>query len=88
MDIKGVTSPNPSGGVSNWRTVMTVYPKADTKADNIAAFVDAFGGALEFRLKATPEFIWTVTKRKFSSAREYLEGLLDMMDMMEDALGS
>ena len=88
MDIKGVTSPNPSGGVSNWRTVMTVYPKADIKADNIAAFVDAFGGALEFRLKATPEFIWTVTKRKFSSAREYLEGLLDMMDMMEDALGS
>lgn len=42
---------------------------------------------LEFKLKSTPEFVWTVTKRKFSSAREYLDGMLDMMDIMEDALG-
>ena len=46
----------------------------------------SFGGALEFKLKGTPEFVWTVTKRKFTSAAEYLEGMLDMMDIMEDAL--
>ena len=87
MDIKGATKHNPSGGVSNWRTVMTIYPKADINSDNIQQLVDTFGGALEFKLKSTPEFVWTVTKRKFSSAREYLDGMLDMMDIMEDALG-
>ena len=87
MDIKGATKHNPSGGVSNWRTVMTIYPKADINSDNIPQLVDTFGGALEFKLKSTPEFVWTVTKRKFSSAREYLDGMLDMMDIMEDALG-
>ena len=49
-------------------------------------FLYSFGGALEFKLKGTPEFVWTVTKRKFTSAAEYLEGMLDMMDIMEDAL--
>ncbi len=86
MDIKGATQHNPSGGVSNWRTVMTIYPKADINSDNIPKLVDSFGGALEFKLKGTPEFVWTVTKRKFTSAAEYLEGMLDMMDIMEDAL--
>ena len=66
---------------------MTIYPKADINSDNIPQLVDTFGGALEFKLKSTPEFVWTVTKRKFSSAREYLDGMLDMMDIMEDALG-
>ena len=75
-----------SGGASNWRTVMTIYPKADINSDNIPKLVDSFGGALEFKLKGTPEFVWTVTKRKFTSAAEYLEGMLDMMDIMEDAL--
>ena len=86
MDIKGATQHNPSGGASNWRTVMTIYPKADINSDNIPKLVDSFGGALEFKLKGTPEFVWTVTKRKFTSAAEYLEGMLDMMDIMEDAL--
>ena len=86
MDIKGATQHNPSGGASNWRTVMTIYPKADINSDNIPKLVDSFGGALEFKLKGTPEFVWTVTKRKFTSASEYLEGMLDMMDIMQDAL--
>ena len=86
MDIKGATQHNPSGGASNWRTVMTIYPKADINSDNIPKLVDSFGGALEFKLKGTTEFVWTVTKRKFTSAAEYLEGMLDMMDIMEDAL--
>lgn len=86
MDIKGATQYNPSGGSPNWRTVMTIYPKADINADNIPQLIDSFGGALDFKLKGTPEFIWTVTKRKFTSEREYLEGMLDMMDIMEDAL--
>ena len=86
MDIKGATQYNPSGGSPNWRTVMTIYPKADINADNIPQLIDSFGGALDLKLKGTPEFIWTVTKRKFTSEREYLEGMLDMMDIMEDAL--
>jgi len=85
-DEQGATQHNPSGGASNWRTVMTIYPKADINSDNIPKLVDSFGGALEFKLKGTPEFVWTVTKRKFTSAAEYLEGMLDMMDIMEDAL--
>ena len=30
----------------------------------------------------------TVTKRKFTSQKEYLNGLLDMMDIMEDAIST
>lgn len=86
MDIKGGTYNNGSGGVSSFRTVMKIYPKAEINADNIPQLLDAFGGALEFKVNATPSFIWTVTKRKFSNDKEYLNGVLDMMDIMEDAL--
>ena len=47
-----------------------------------------FGGALDFKVNGVPYFIWTVTKRKFTSQKEYLNGLLDMMDIMEDAIST
>ena len=88
MEIKGETAANPAGGASNWRTVMNIYPKADIDSDAIPKLLESFGGALDFKVNGVPYFIWTVTKRKFTSQKEYLNGLLDMMDIMEDAISS
>lgn len=88
MEIKGETAANPAGGASNWRTVMNIYPKADIDSDAIPKLLESFGGALDFKVNGVPYFIWTVTKRKFSSQKEYLNGLLDMMDIMEDAIST
>jgi len=88
MEIKGETAANPAGGASNWRTVMNIYPKADIDSDAIPKLLESFGGALDFKVNGVPYFIWTVTKRKFTSQKEYLNGLLDMMDIMEDAIST
>lgn len=88
MEIKGETAANPAGGASNWRTVMNIYPKADIDSDAIPKLLESFGGALDFKVNGVPHFIWTVTKRKFTSQKEYLNGLLDMMDIMEDAIST
>ena len=88
MEIKGETAANPAGGASNWRTVMNIYPKADIDSDAIPKLLESFGGALDFKVNGVPYFIWTVTKRKFTSQEEYLNGLLDMMDIMEDAIST
>ena len=88
MEIKGETATNPAGGASNWRTVMNIYPKADIDSDAIPKLLESFGGALDFKVNGVPHFIWTVTKRKFTSQKEYLNGLLDMMDIMEDAIST
>jgi transcription-repair coupling factor (superfamily II helicase) len=88
MEIKGETASNPAGGASNWRTVMNIYPKADIDSDAIPKLLESFGGALDFKVNGVPYFIWTVTKRKFTSQKEYLNGLLDMMDIMEDAIST
>ena len=88
MEIKGETATNPAGGASNWRTVMNIYPKADIDSDAIPKLLESFGGALDFKVNGVPYFIWTVTKRKFTSQKEYLNGLLDMMDIMEDAIST
>lgn len=88
MEIKGETAANLAGGASNWRTVMNIYPKADIDSDAIPKLLESFGGALDFKVNGVPYFIWTVTKRKFTSQKEYLNGLLDMMDIMEDAIST
>ena len=88
MEIKGETAANPAGGASNWRTVMNIYPNADIDSDAIPKLLESFGGALDFKINGVPHFIWTVTKRKFTSQKEYLNGLLDMMDIMEDAIST
>ena len=88
MEIKGETAANPAGGASNWRTVMNIYPKADIDSDAIPKLLESFGGALDFKVNGVPYFIWTVTKRKFTSQKEYLNGLLDMVDIMEDAIST
>ena len=88
MEIKGETAANPAGGASNWRTVMNIYSKADIDSDAIPKLLESFGGALDFKVNGVPYFIWTVTKRKFTSQKEYLNGLLDMMDIMEDAIST
>ena len=88
MEIKGETAANPAGGASNWRTVMNIYPKADIDSDAIPKLLESFGGALDFKVNGVPYFIWTVTNRKFTSQKEYLNGLLDMVDIMEDAIST
>ena len=67
---------------------MNIYPKADIDSDAIHKLLESFGGALDFKVNGVPYFIWTVTKRKFTSQKEYLNGLLDMMDIMEDAIST
>ncbi|MGN0317184.1 MAG: transcription-repair coupling factor [Lachnospira sp.] len=71
---------------SSWKTVMTIYPKADIRGDNVENFVKGYGGALEFKTHGSPYFVWCVTKRKYSNAREYLNGLLELIESMEEHL--
>lgn len=85
-EIKGGIEAGVSGGTSSWKTVMTVYPKADIHVDAIQPLIDSFGGALKLTVHNSPEFVWRVTKRKYANAGEYLEGLLDMVDIMENTL--
>ncbi|MDO5403663.1 MAG: transcription-repair coupling factor [Eubacteriales bacterium] len=84
MQIKGGEEHSDSKAV--WRTVMKLYPKADIDGLAIQDFVDSFGGSLTFVTKNEPAFVWRVTKKKYSSAAEYLSGLKDMLVVMEDSL--
>lgn len=84
MEIKGGLD---SGQTSGWKTVMTVYPKADINSDAIQTFVDSFGGAMKFMATSeAPKFIWRVTKKKYGNAREYLDGLVNLMENMNRQL--
>ena len=38
------------------------------------------------RVDANPAFIWTVTKKKFTNAKEYLKGLNALMDAFIERL--
>ena len=38
------------------------------------------------RVDANPAFIWTVTKKKFTNAKEYLKGLNALMDVFIERL--
>lgn len=80
MEIKGGT--DSTEGASVWRTVFKMYPKADINPDAIPDFVDSFGGALRLVTNPEPVFVWRVTKKKYSSAAEYLGGLKDMLEIM------
>lgn len=69
-----------------YRTVMKMYPKADIKTEAISDFIDCFGGAMKLLSGAQPQFVWRVTKKKYSSAEEYLGGLKDMLKIMQSML--
>ena len=69
-----------------YRTVMKMYPKAGIKTEAISDFIDCFGGAMKLLSGAQPQFVWRVTKKKYSSAEEYLGGLKDMLKIMQSML--
>ena len=80
-EIQGGTDEAP--GVSQWRTVMKIYPKADIQGDKIENFVAGYGGAVRFISSPEPKFVWRVTKKKFSNAQEYLAGLKALVKDMQ-----
>lgn len=84
MEIKGGAEDN--GGPAVWRTVFKMYPKADIDAAAIPDFVECFGGALRLITSPEPSFVWRVTKKKYSNAAEYLNGLKDMLEIMKAQL--
>lgn len=67
---------------SVYRTFLKISPKAEIKSEKIPEFVDSFGGAMTFKVNTDPVFTWKVTKKKFSNAKEYLEGLKHMLEVM------
>ncbi|MBQ4283536.1 MAG: transcription-repair coupling factor [Lachnospira sp.] len=85
IEIKGGL--DDSGDPSVWRTTIKMYGKADINADAIPDFIDSFGGSVRLVTGAEPTFVWRVIKKKYSGAGEYLDGLSDMIDVMESALG-
>lgn len=85
IEIKGGVAHQESG-TAVWRTVMTVYPKAELDPDAIKKLLDEYGGAIQMRVDANPAFIWTVTKKKFTNAKEYLKGLNALMDVFMERL--
>ena len=85
IEIKGGVAHQESG-TAVWRTVMTVYPKAELDPDAIKKLLDEYGGAIQMRVDANPAFIWTVTKKKFTNAKEYLKGLNALMDVFIERL--
>lgn len=85
IEIKGGVAHQESG-TAVWRTVMTVYPKAELDPDAIKKLLDEYGGAIQMRVDANPAFIWTVTKKKFTNAKEYLKGLNALMDAFIERL--
>ena len=87
IEIKGGVAHQESG-TAVWRTVMTVYPKAELDPDAIKKLLDEYGGAIQMRVDANPAFIWTVTKKKFTNAKEYLKGLNALMDVFIERLMS
>ncbi len=84
LEVKGGASHEDSGAV--WLTTLKMYAKAEINADGIAGFVDSFGGAVRFAAAPEPAFVWRVTKKKYSSAAEYLGGLKDLLCVMQSAL--
>ena len=54
---------------------MNIYPKADIDSDAIPKFLEKLRWGFDFKVNGVPHFIWTVTKRKFTSQKEYLNGL-------------
>ncbi len=86
LEIKGGL--DESSDPSVWRTTIKMYGKADINSSAIPDFVDSFGGSLRLVAGAEPTFVWRVIKKKYSGAGEYLDGLMDMIEVMEGALGA
>lgn len=84
MEIKGGVDDSSVPPV--WRTVMKMYPKAEIDADAIPSFVERYGGAVKLITNPDPSFVWRVTKKKYSNAQEYLQGLYDMIQVMSAQL--
>ena len=47
---------------------------------------DVYKRQIQMRVDANPAFIWTVTKKKFTNAKEYLNGLNALMDVFIERL--
>ncbi len=84
MEIKGGLDENSSPAV--YRTVMTVSPKAEINPDAIPDFIETFGGAMRFQTDKAPAFVWRVVRKKYSSTAEYLQGLRDVIGLMQTEL--
>ena len=66
-------------GNSQWFTNMSISPKSEIDVEALDEFLARFGGSLSFSVREA-NFRWKVTKRKFSNAKEYLNGLNNLMD--------
>ena len=84
MEIKGGI--DHSSAPASWRTVMKIYAKAELKAEKIDGFINGYGGAVRFVTSPEPQFVWRVTKKKFSNAQEYLAGLKNLLNDMQKQL--
>lgn len=84
MEIKGGLDDSSSPAV--YRTVMTMSPKADINPDAIPDFLDSFGGAIVMKTSPSPAFIWRVVKKKYANSFEYLNGLKDVINLMNYSL--
>ena len=84
MEIKGGLDDSSSPAV--YRTVMTMSPKADINPDAIPDFLDSFGGAIVMKTSHSPAFIWRVVKKKYANSFEYINGLKDVINLMNYSL--
>ena len=84
MEIKGGI--DHSSAPASWCTVMKIYAKAEFKAEKIDEFINCYGGAVRFVTSQEPGFIWRVTKKKFSNAQEYLTGLKNLLNDMQNQI--
>ncbi len=84
MEIKGGLDETANPAV--YRTVMTISPKADINPDAIPDFLETFGGAITFKTDKSPTFVWRVIRKKYSNNYEYLNGLKDVINLMNFSL--
>ncbi len=71
---------------SMWKTTISISPKAQIDGSKINSFVEMYRGAVIFKVEKEPLFIWRATRKKYSSAPEYIDGLRDLVDTMMDML--
>ena len=84
LEIKGRIDTTSQPSV--WRTTISISPKAEINGDKINSFVEIYRGAVIFKVEKEPLFIWRATRKKYSSAPEYIDGLRDLIDNMMDML--
>ncbi len=84
LEIKGGL--DEGDGTAAWRTVIKMYPKAEINASAIPDFVNSFGGSVKLVTNPDPAFVWRVVKKKYDNPAQYLDGLKDMMEIMQSQL--